>query len=114
MSTVKFTPGPWLPDIMHYKKAPKEIYTGIKVTTDTPDYYQRIFDVVLPNTDKAYIEEHEKIKANVLLACAAPELYEALQELLQWHEDNAEDSHISSALYEKAKAALIKAEGGNP
>lgn len=74
-----YTKGNWIPDVQVYEKAPKEIITGIKVETDQPGYYQRIFDTILPDTDEQYQKEHAEISANVKLACAAPDLLEALK-----------------------------------
>ena len=54
-------------------------------------------------------------KANGILASAAPDMYEALQEFVAWVEVSQEHGTIklstSSQAYIKAKAALAKADG---
>src|ERR1700722_9042497 len=78
------TPLPWIPSIMKYPKNPKEIYTGIQVKL-AADYCAKIFDTILPDSDKDYIKDHLIIKANVEYACKAcnlfPELIEALEQM---------------------------------
>ena len=100
---MKHTQGEWVPDVHHYPKEPKEIYIGIKVKSST-GLYQRIFDTILPETDSEYLNEVQEIKANVKLACAAPDLLEALIEMIR-----AADLPEGNKRLEQARNAINKA-----
>lgn len=78
----KFTKGIWTPDFKEYKNKPKKIYLGVKVEIQ-PNYFVRLFDTILPETDKKYIEEHEEIEANVLLICDAPKMLEIFKHIYE-------------------------------
>lgn len=101
MSEFKGTKGEWLADVFNYPSEPKKIITGIKVKL-APNYYQRIFDTILPDSDKDYIKESEEIEANVKLVCAAPDLLKALIDIIKI-------SDRDHAVWNNAKAVIKKA-----
>ena len=78
---MSYTKGQWVADVHKYEKKPKEIYLGIKVEIQ-PNYFVRLFDTILPETDEEYIKEHNEIKANVKLACDAPNLLATLNQIV--------------------------------
>jgi len=91
MSKTKFTPGPWKSCKSHYGKGYRYVQLGEEDYTTTE---------MLP--DDAY------------LVAAAPELYEALEELCRYAEDSdgCQYGTLSTKLVKDiAKAALAKARG---
>jgi hypothetical protein len=86
----KFTKGPWhVSDPNDHKNADIGISDGVFVLADmTNDIAENGYDQ----------------KANAKLIAAAPDLYEALQELVDSHSENANFPAIN-----KARAALAKA-----
>ena len=101
-----FTKGNWEADFHEFKKKPKKIYTGIMVELE-PDYYRRIFDVILPDTDKEYIKECDEIEANVKLVCAAPKMLSVLKELMSEYESKG---HLLNFDVNKARQVINEAE----
>lgn len=82
---MEITKGKWGVLIQRYKKAPKEICTGVGIKSDMGfgAYFTMICDMVLPDSDKEYIEQHEEIKANAELIAAAPETLKQRDEFLE-------------------------------
>ena len=103
----KWTPGPWEVDDAGdvHSKHLGYAYSFVAISTgeDYGGYYGDNADVDLQK------------KANAHLIAAAPDLYEALEELNDWifnpgpEEDETEESVL--ATFEKVKAALAKARG---
>lgn len=77
---MSITKGQWLPDFKEYEQQPEIIYTGVKVELQ-PNYFIRLFDTILPETDEEYIKEQKEIEANVKLVCDAPNLLAVLQQI---------------------------------
>lgn len=98
----KHTPGPW--DI-HFDRQDNEIYGKITGATIT----------VEPNTAIARVcgidtNEHDERLANARLIAAAPELLEALREIMRECDEN--HSVLAKArAYSIARAAIAKATG---
>jgi hypothetical protein len=91
----KWTPGPWR---FGYSQKRTKIRDN----------------VVFVDNDKTTICKCDGDKAheNARLICAAPDLYEALKELLRVHEDRSNSSFIArAAAHQQAEQALAKAEG---
>lgn len=105
---MSYTKGEWVADVHEYNSKPKRIITGIMVEL-SPNYYQRIFDTVLPESDKDYIKEHEEINANVKLACAAPDLLDALEAILAHYKMYIKPGD-NNAFVVKAEKAINKAK----
>lgn len=101
---MSYTKRKWLPDILNYPNEPKQIITGVKVEIQQ-NYFKRLFDTILPETDAEYMKEKDEIEANVKLVCAAPDLLEALIEVVRIS-DRKHDA------WDKAKAAINKAING--
>ncbi len=108
MSNIKHTPGPWVVDIKSFGVEPEEVIIGVKTETDIPSYYQRICDSILPSDDEQYIKEHAEIKANMTLIAAAPEMLEAIQQLIEVFEPYTKE-HTKLAY--KVYALINKATG---
>lgn len=98
MSTAQHTPGPWFAS-RKYEVGPR---------SDADD---QSFGMIVPLA-YAYGVNRE---ANARLIAAAPDLLEALGELMEWEEEIAADLgvHTSSAkpMLAKARAAIAKAKG---
>ena len=101
------TKGNWEADYKEYDANPKIIYTGIKVEIE-PNYYQRLFDTILPDSDKDYIKEHKEIEANINLVCAAPEMLNVLVELMSKYD---KDGHLLNFDVSKARNVILKSHG---
>lgn len=93
------TPGPW-----HVLKQHEDfflVYAGDYATEGEPDL---LAEVVTPNPEDAY------------LMAAAPELLDALEELLRWFDDGVStyEPHCSpeyAAMWRKVRKAIAKARG---
>lgn len=98
MSETKFTPGPWV-----YRSKTREIGTVDK--SDTQSYGMLL--VV------AYIDgfDHEEHEANAHLIAAAPDLYDALQNLLSRLANDADGHAWFMDEQEASIIALAKARG---
>lgn len=101
MSETKFTPGPWVIDP---ETRPSEVCTIHGMPRDERTNYQGWAYVrgELGYWDSSPDEE----MANAHLIAAAPELYEALEAMLEECEDDEFAPHVMDA-----KAALAKARG---
>lgn len=96
MSKTKFTPGPW-------KLHPNNDYIFSFKSLDD-------WDNPRPICSPAVIyKENEENEANARLIAAAPELYDAVKELLYALQDD--ENWRTSGVYEDAEAALAKARG---
>lgn len=93
----KYTPGPWGYDDYDHTAFCSDKYKE--------DYFMRIEWSV----DALGIPE-EEIQANARLIAAAPELLEALEELIAMNNCNY-DRTIQENGYKKARAAIAKARG---
>jgi hypothetical protein len=92
MSETKFTPGPWI----KRGKGTIETNGGAEVAS--------VMDgQMLDRVDR------ETQEANANLIAAAPELYEAIKELLYALQDD--ENWRTSGVYEDAESALAKARG---
>jgi hypothetical protein len=90
----KWTPGPW-------KVLNDQIKTPAGITL-------RVSGVALPC---GYVPQEDESYANAHLIAAAPELYEALEEIFFDGQDYAQRSGKYVSWLKKAEAALIKARG---
>ena len=97
MSETKFTKGPWKATYDSQLRAAIEIY-------NTED---RILVAVLP--DRGTIEAMSEIEANANLIAAAPDMYEALEEVWRIVESNMSLSRDNRA--DRIKRILCKARG---
>ena len=70
METKNITKGMVKPFIREYQNEPRDIVTGIGVELG-PGYFKIIADMILPDSDELYIEDHEEIKANAELMSEA-------------------------------------------
>lgn len=98
MSETKFTKGPWSVDGWHTSAVIAKLsdLTYVRVAEcDTKDF---------PNPDW---------KANAHLIAAAPELYEALEELMRAEAVLDDDNAVLIAARQKAAAALARARGAS-
>lgn len=107
----KGTPGPWKPDYI------SEVCVGVGRQIQ-PGYIQMIVNTILPETDAEYRRQRMEIESNARLIAAAPEMLEALQNLVFLH--NCEQEGIDSAMptwgqwmdaISKAEKAINKALG---
>ena len=104
------TPGPW------------DVYPGTRAGIDTKD---GSFSIVVAGYDDdecgIWGRTNAEAEANARLIAAAPDLLEALSELLAEAEDifvcmadaTGIDRHRHPAPFKKARAAIAKATGGN-
>ena len=94
-----FTKGPWMRD-------------GISVTVERPAGEARpCIAIAHPQTYLSAPKSCEAMKANARLIAAAPELYEALDDLIAWIDgDYPEDSPESRRIM-AGKLALAKVRG---
>lgn len=76
MKKMKHTPGPWYPSF----------HAGICIgVQNSPDgFTQMICNSILPETDDMYEKWGEQIEADMKLIAAAPDLLEALEELMRF------------------------------
>ena len=91
------TPGPWVTDRNQHGECHVMDEFGIAIADMAVDY-----------SSIKKIEEHE---ANARLIAAAPELLEALKDMLDGHEDACTGYGEGAA--DKARAAIAKATGGD-
>ena len=78
---------------------------GVESDTTIPGYTQMVVNTILPDTDKEYKKEKTEIEANATLIAAAPELLQALQNLVKWEAGTV--NHVRA--YQDANAAIQKA-----
>lgn len=98
MEKTKFTPGPWKPLFV------SGICVGIGTDSEY-GYSKVIMNTILPESDLEYEEQKCVIEANAKVIAAAPELYEALEALVNIPSSNMEHQDLRA----KAIAALNKA-----
>lgn len=99
----KFTPGPWyiMGDDEHPEGVPViEISRG---HCPSPEYEQIAYVQPFMDDDDDYFLTDE-VRANAALIAAAPELYEALKQIVSDWDGEPEDMY-------SARAAIAKAEG---
>jgi len=109
MNETKFTPGPWFVngcDIQH-----NDPNTGKALTSDAADIafvnFEKECWAEAPNAD-SWRQIHV---ANANLIASAPELYAALESLIEeWQDNSGEPSAMRHLIYE-AMAVLAKARG---
>ena len=82
---------------------------GIVIGVGTDDEVSKVTcNSILPDTDEEYEKEREVIEADMMLYAAAPDLLEALEDLLD--ELSGQSLESSTSLYiQKAKEAINKA-----
>lgn len=98
MTAPAFTPGPWQ-------------YAAGVVTTDC----ETIAQSISPRTVGGYAplpERQAVADANGALIAAAPELYEALREIVENVEAYSHPGVVALEMAEIARAALARADGG--
>jgi len=97
----KYTKGPWTMRESNFAFHIYGVFKKSKNAFITAAYWK--------NPD--YGASREEAKANAQLIAAAPELYEALNTLVQFVADGAKGDHLEGAL-RTAERAIKKAEGG--
>jgi len=106
--TIRFTPGPW--KIKHNYTVWAGNGTKEKLIVPEGDKLERDYFLSLLST--------EERQANVQLISTAPELYEALQEMIDFQQKTFSDFaaffNARTKILEKAKQAIAKAEGREP
>lgn len=90
------TPGPWSVEIDHQTETPEFIRAYHK---------GEMFDIA------SLSDETEDIKANARLIAAAPDLLAALDDLLSYLEGYDHDYPEAAPKFDRARAAIAKAEG---
>jgi hypothetical protein len=102
----KFTPGPWSPD--------DEIQQCPTASALTTRFFYGPNRLAIFRMGLGY-ESDETNEANAHLIAAAPDMYEALEDLLNEYSDLMSDMYGnhdgSTTAYMKAEAALAKARG---
>lgn len=106
MSETKFTPGPWR--TVRPSDNPTKLYVrdcgGLIAEGPFPSHYE--------GQDERFAKEVDQYEANARLIAAAPELYEALDQIL---DDMGNDGlSCCQAAKDQARAALAKARGETP
>ena len=99
----KFTPGPWV----RSSESPKIIMSGSFI--DGHDGY--IIGSVTGDDNSGYYASEEEAAANATLIIAAPDLLEALENLLQAFDGAFAGAYGRGPLYIAANSAIIKARG---
>lgn len=113
MSEPKFTPGPWKVDIGRGD-------WGIPITHCVyvgDSYWDRDNQIAELHSIQPYcagasakdIQQHVRARANACLIAAAPELYEALEKLEGWFDNDSKEG--ADKYLKEAKAARAKARG---
>lgn len=113
--SAKHTPGPWFADSNGdvWRRSPADLYqNGGGVAGDRP----------LAAANKGWFGEAETgypVEANARLIAAAPELYEALEGMLQvyggkYDNDCLPKNSVELDLIDMARAAIAKATGEQP
>lgn len=69
-------------------------------------YSQITANTILPETDEEYEKEREEIEANMKIYACAPEMFEALKEMIAFSEYHG---YTSSTEINKARSVLEKA-----
>lgn len=102
MGEAKFTPGPWGLDVGFDGSRPGDF-----------DEYWQVHDGqdAIACSSNCYSGNRE---ANARLIAAAPEIYEALSDLVSSIECSERDEFIIHQEIKVARAALAKARGGTP
>lgn len=103
----KGTPGPWVSVRM------SRVCIGVGKKHQA-GYSQMIVNMILPETDEDYRRERPEIESNARLIAAAPEMLEALQELVEvWESGLAKSipAMNQEPAYRKAKEVIKKALG---
>jgi hypothetical protein len=103
----EFTKGEWKMIFEHYPKNPKKICVGVGTSIKMSGgvYSELVCNSMLPDSDKQYIKERKEIEANMRLIASAPELLDALNEILA----NVAWKNIPEQQLEFAKNAIKKA-----
>ena len=96
MTKAQHTPGPW--KLAGYDKG-KSIYEDVHFGNDKQDTICRLFFHEIPIAD-------EQVRANARLIAAAPELLEALYDVMQCFVGDDENK-----VAQRARAAIAKATG---
>lgn len=100
----KFTPGPWSsPENKSQYSNVRDLFNGNG---------QRFATIQFGSPSREVTED--EIEANARLIAAAPEMYEALENILRLSIFKAHGTAYDQEQVEKARAALAKASGGQP
>jgi hypothetical protein len=97
MNQQKHTPGPWQIAIGRY----------ILAKVGPPRHERCTLEIAVMSKDDDWEEEQQ---ANARLITSAPDLLDALKELVA----KAEQTGCVGAYWDTARAAILKAEGGQP
>jgi hypothetical protein len=112
--TEQFTPGPWGAEFIKWHKGAPT--TGILIRslkTDIVSLNVTTSAQIVPKTSEWFNEDFHmdtiEAEANANLIAAAPDMYEALKQLINDLDFNKDNIHGANGSYNKAKAALKKA-----
>jgi hypothetical protein len=110
--TTQHTPGPWIFGIRNYDDECKLGFTEKPFDYKGPGFYENPGIFGADGTEIVGCDEYSIFNspADARLITAAPDLLEALKEMLDNHEDACTGYGEGAA--EKARAAITKATGG--
>lgn len=102
MSDIRYTPGPW--------KAFNASWSETFITAPGFDHAICCLDINHA-TEESQESDSEQMAANARLIAAAPELLEALQEMLHIMEQHEQLSGCECSIGDEARSAIAKATG---
>lgn len=98
----KHTPGPWI-------AAPYSSKVGAPVVSDSGRSIASV--TYYPMDQEIFKNHHEESAANGRLIAAAPDLLQALKELLELTDDPKNDADPEESVFAFARSVIAKAEG---
>lgn len=113
----KHTPGPWIADEFFMEE---DRCVRVGTNDGTSDYYHRsatICECWVKNSaddDDVLVPELSRAEANARLIAAAPELLEALRQMIDVMMDCEFGTPAHAKAEREARAAIVKATGAKP
>lgn len=114
MTNAKHTPGPWVgidPKTKKFRNSPWTVDNETASCTVAAPIKAKRKTVALVVTDDWYAKD--ELHANAHLIAAAPELLEALKDMLHVMEQHEQLSGCDCSIGDQARAAIAKATGGS-